>query len=310
MSRAQLGLFAGAKAEKPAAAFEAHETIQVGDVVRVRLRLSGESHEEQLPRGPLTYAECSVWEDPCKLYSCRHRLPDEVERKTRQVIESEDEPAWGSVDLEDEEYEGPDPLEGPRMVTRAYYSASPLMPGHWCALQVAELYPGPEGVTLEELGRWFGVTREGMNKEVHRALRAFEDEDIELDDIGFEHYGDRGRVHKFKFTPPDDNLTSTEVKALVVPGEERCACETPIGQNGKPCATCGRKIPGRQALRVNGKRRPRNDRWAGVVRVIPEEFKSRVNERLLNQSRANDTIPDQFRDIGKMLAARRARDAA
>jgi hypothetical protein len=277
---AALDLFAGLSMQRPA---QAHETSVIRNPdgsksVRVRLRITGEAHEERLPEGPLTYAECREWVLPCQLYSCRHRLDDAIELRTRRGDE----------------------------------------PGDWCALRVAERGGDgrvrQDGLSLKELGDMHGLTRDACQRSiVEPAIDAYYAADLALDDTAGDMYGDEGRHHQFKFEADDSTLTSNEAKRAVVPGEETCRCASPSGERGAICATCGIRIKrGRQAPRVRGWRKPRKDRWAGVTRVIPAQLAHRVDTRLMNPTQAPE-IPKQFIDINAMIAARKAtakKDAA
>ncbi len=311
----QLDLFAGPAQHAPAPTFTQHETsiltTPTGPVVRVRLRLTGAYLDAPLAEGPLTFSECQAWGEPCALRSCRHRLDDDVELRTRRVREEED--IYGNP-IED--------LHGPRFPTGGFYRSSPLGHGDFCALMVAE-----EGeATLQRLGEMYGMTKEGASKQlVDPAIEAAAAADLDLNDAFEGLYGDAGKQHKFKFIPADDNLTSTEANRAVVPGEEpcmcdKCQCAVPSAAKGDPCPTCLRRVkhPGRMCpdcgRRVKRgrsaptvRRMSRKDKWTGVTRVIPAEFADRVDVRLMNQLSPVQAVPAQFSDMSKMLAARAAR---
>lgn len=333
----QTSLFAGPIQNRPAEQFQAHDVVFLVDgeevargplsdddidllplspTVRVRLRLTGEHLDSQLTEGPLTYSECRTWEEPCNLHSCRYRLEDHVERRTRRVVETEDDYGNPLVPVECPVCDGGDSearhhhaVEGPRMPNGAFYSSAiPTHPGDWCALRVAE-----RGVTLSELAWMYGVSVAAAREIEAQVLKAAGvDPDLVLEDL----YGDRGRAHQFAFAEDKAELTAREAANAVVPGEETCRCEVPCGEKGKVCATCGVRIKrGRTALTV-GRRRSRKDRWGGVVRRVPDEFERSdgtvvrtVPVEFMNQSRVNDTIPSRCSDMGEMLKARAAQRA-
>ncbi len=270
-------LFSGPSLSEPAAPFTSHTTTIHDGTVTVRLRLLAISHSEPIPTGPLTYGECAAWEEPCQLYACRHRLDDAVEARTRRTVQ----------DLEEEAMDGV--YYGPRLASGAYYSRTALVPvtipGHWCALQVAEVHGE---MSPKALGELLGMATQDADRLVGKAVEAYAVADSLLDDVAGANYGAEGRHHRYSFPSEaqierDEIVTSTEAKALRVPGE----------------------VPkGRQPLRVRG--RSRKDKWAGVTSVVvPEQFLGMVNERFMKPLRANDVIPAAFSDMKKMMANRK-----
>lgn len=270
----QLDLFSAAEI-KPRGDYTTEEIVRDGvRYVRVTLHVEpGGVVEEPLHSGPLTYGECQSWESPCRLYRCRHRLDQSIEIRTRRPWEPDEQRAMDECGFPILDEEGDAVLyKGPRAKTGAFWSSTPLGPGDWCALRVAER----GGMSLEDYGDAHNSTREWARKEVEPILdrlylgegqRGTEDVDLE------EQYGDRGRLHSFKFEEIDDNVTSTEVKRLQVPGEVK---------------------RGRVAPRITGRRRSRKDQWAGVTRVIPGHLADRVDERLMNPIGPRAEIPAQF----------------
>lgn len=256
---AQLGLFAGPGDTRPAESLSAHETtVRVNAdgsrTVVVRLRLTGDAIEEPLHEGPLTYGECSTWEDPCLLRACRHRLDDAIERHSRK--------------------------DGQH--------------GDFCALRVAESGTergGSPGLSLRELAHLYDMSAEGVSKEiVDPAVKALHDADLDLELES--QYGERGRVHKIKFVTVDDNVTSTEAKALMVPGEVRR----------------GRSVP-----TIKGRRWKKNA-WAKMrTPMVPSHLVPMVmklDERLLTRLEPSAPIESAQTDIGTMMRAREAQRTA
>lgn len=223
-------------------------------VVHVHLA-DGSTHSEPLPTGRLTRGECSEWTVPCNV-GCRFRLDDLIERRTRRL---EDEfTDSDDVDLLD--------LEGPLDARGAYYSDTPMGPGIWCALTVADEGGDGKGreidinVSLEEIGEMEGVTREMARKNLEEALASCAAEDA-LDDGGGRVlrslYGDRGSVKK-RSIDVEEELDPASLKSAVKAAKEP------------------RSVP-------SVKRRSKVDVWASITRVIPKEFLGRVDLKLMDQ---------------------------
>lgn len=234
--------------------------------------VDGQLYSEVLRTGPLTRGECAGWTVPCALYRCRYRLDDEVEARTSRA---EVEPCM-------------DDFEGPRTVAGAYYSETPIGPGHWCALTVADVGGRGDGreidenVSLQELGDMFGFTRERARAVVEDALEALNMADIDQGGLSMlsengrtlrQLYGDRGVVRTRSKTEDDDMPTDAEVRQWKVPGAP---------------------LPRQMKVTRVVRRRPRKDPWEGVVRRIPAEFSERVDEKLMNPLRPNDRIEERF----------------
>lgn len=223
-------------------------------IVHVHLS-DGTTHSEHLPTGPLTRGECSEWSVPCDI-GCRFRLDDLIERRTRRL---EDEfTNSDEVDLLD--------MEGPLDTRGAYYSDTPMGPGIWCALTVAD--DGGDGkgreiddnVSLAELGEYIGVTRESARIDVEEALEALADNDAHDNGGGRvlrSMYGDRGSTKKRMIDVEED-------------------IDFPALKNAVKAAKEPRSVP-------SVKRRSKVDVWAGITRVIPAQFRGRVNVRLMDR---------------------------
>ncbi len=241
---------------QPVAKVSAPTWVKDG-VVHVHLA-DGSTYSDPLPTGPLTRGECSEWTVPCNV-GCRFRLDDLIERRTRRVEEEFTDS--DDVDLLD--------LEGPLDARGAFYSDTPMSPGIWCALTVADEGGDGKGreiddnVSLAELGDYIGVTREAARIDVEEALESmdFSDADMGRRDEGGSRlrslYGDRGSVKK-RVIELEEEIDPASLKSAVKAAKEP------------------RSVP-------SVKRRSKVNVWAGITRVIPVEFLSRVDLKLMDQ---------------------------